>query len=818
MEVPVGEDLEMASPYQGQVDDFDIDIDLMDDHASNMDSDMMGADDFPNTSQPSLFQNDVTHDADMADEPSEGSMVDTENMADEDHDIDVQYEVTYEAEMLEGDHGQDQPVDFVPLAAPVEDEPITEVQINEPQVPAAEIPAAGTATEASEKGQEVQDVSPVVTSFENPPEEPISHETHREQNASVEDNQLGLDKAEPALSHQSFDAGVDQGQTEADERTNQTPVVEPVERLISDEHPVPTSLADDLGAPKADLPETEAVNVGQHEPPVSENGPGTYDEEVLHPIKVIYEDSEISLFPPLEGDSAETFFLHDESLAYEGVGKLFSSLREVLLDNVTEDDVLVLDIDCLGIQVTEDSLHTSKVTLHQILEIYLRLCHNDGNHEPDDFYLSLSSKPSLPNELASLDAGSKQGKGLSQVQLWADYSQADLAAEETSAPSEKSAPGSHVKDAQQDQSVHAQNLPSDEVTSKVQDSAELNEVPATAIEGDKGSTVQPDVEPDFQSVPEQEKEEVDENPQDVFNDNEGAADVQDDFEAARTETTNTVEADSDAVILTAVSEDASAGATHDSNDDHHSDQDEHQLGNGELNDELEEGEHIEIHDTSVPEENHNDHEDEHRSHDGNSAILGAEKEQDQDDSNPTDAQELDFELNTYEESESTLENAAQDDYWHGNPLEPEDDLLGIAEDVLQSPSKDGQNKSLDNPENVDPENPDDEPTDAFLEDDYDDQHLTEDGLNFDPELDVAEGLELGKIDTSVTDSHTHDTLSTKRSRDEEDEWDITEATTPRTQAPASLVNGYIVLPLHFCGGILLFFMASKPLPDSSGSC
>ncbi|KAJ6031864.1 hypothetical protein N7540_002596 [Penicillium herquei] len=781
MEVPVGEDLEMASPYQGQVDDFDIDIDLMDDHASNMDSDMMGADDFPNTSQPSLFQRDVTDDADMADEPSEGSMVDTENMADEDHDIDVQYEVTYEAEMLEGDHGQNQTVVFAPSTAPIEDTPATEVQINEPQVPALD-----TATGISETVQEVQEVqavSPVVTSSENPQEEPISHKTHHEQNTSVEDNQPGLAKTEPAPSHQSIDAGVDQEPAEAGEQTNQTTVVEQLERSISDERPVPSSLADDLGAPKTHLPDTESVNAGQHEPHVAEIGPGVYDEEVLHPIKVIYEDSEISLFPPLEGDSAETFFLHDESLAYEGVGKLFSSLREVLLDNVTEDDVLVLDIDCLGIQITEDSLHTSKVTLHQILEIYLRLCHNDGNHEPDDFYLSLSSKPSLPNELATLDAGAKQGKGLSQVQLWADYSQADLTAEETAAAGEKSAAESHVEDAQQDQPVDAQGLPSDEVTGKIQDSTELNGETATAVEGDNDTTVQHYVEPDFQFLHEKE-EELDEYPQDVPNDNEGAADVQDDFEAARTETTNTVEADSDAVIITALPEDASAGATHDSNDSHHSDQDDQQPDNRELDEDFHEGEHIEIHDTSVPEENHSGHEDEHQSHDDDSAIPGAEiaskeqKEQDKDDSNPTDAQEPDFEPNTYEESESTLENAAQDDYWQENPLEPEDDLLGIDEDVLQSPSKDGQTKNLANTENVDLENPDDEPTGAFLEDDFNDQQLTEDDLDYDPELDVAEGLELGKIDTSVTDSHTHDTLSTKRSREEEDEWDITEATTP----------------------------------------
>jgi hypothetical protein len=57
----------------------------------------------------------------------------------------------------------------------------------------------------------------------------------------------------------------------------------------------------------------------------------------------------------MEGDSAETFFLHDEDIAYDNVGKLFNSLREVLLDNVAENEVLVIDIDSLGIQITEVS-------------------------------------------------------------------------------------------------------------------------------------------------------------------------------------------------------------------------------------------------------------------------------------------------------------------------------------------------------------------------------------------------------------------------------------------------------------------------------
>jgi hypothetical protein len=45
-------------------------------------------------------------------------------------------------------------------------------------------------------------------------------------------------------------------------------------------------------------------------------------------------------------------------------------------------------------------------------------------------------------------------------------------------------------------------------------------------------------------------------------------------------------------------------------------------------------------------------------------------------------------------------------------------------------------------------------------------------------LEVTEAIELGEDDPSLTDSHTLDNVSTKRSREEEDEWDISETTTP----------------------------------------
>jgi hypothetical protein len=70
-------------------------------------------------------------------------------------------------------------------------------------------------------------------------------------------------------------------------------------------------------------------------------------------VKIYYQDNEIALFPPLEGDSAETFFLHDEDVAYENIGELFKALRLVLQGNVADNEVLVIDVDVLGIQMTE---------------------------------------------------------------------------------------------------------------------------------------------------------------------------------------------------------------------------------------------------------------------------------------------------------------------------------------------------------------------------------------------------------------------------------------------------------------------------------
>jgi hypothetical protein len=73
----------------------------------------------------------------------------------------------------------------------------------------------------------------------------------------------------------------------------------------------------------------------------------------IHPVVVIYEDNEISLFPPSKNDTSDTFFLPDESLARANICDLFEAIRSVLAGSIGEDDELNMIVDGLGLELSE---------------------------------------------------------------------------------------------------------------------------------------------------------------------------------------------------------------------------------------------------------------------------------------------------------------------------------------------------------------------------------------------------------------------------------------------------------------------------------
>lgn len=156
----------------------------------------------------------------------------------------------------------------------------------------------------------------------------------------------------------------------------------------------------------------------------------------IHPVTMIYQGSEMSLFPPADQDQehAQTYFLHDENLAGESIAHLFGACREVLADSIEEEaEELEITIGELGLQVSEVGLgkikpceskltpclqsgtECSTTTLAQILDLYVHLQHHDGDDTPGPLNIVLRTKFNFSHRLKNLLSAAAQGKGLSQL-------------------------------------------------------------------------------------------------------------------------------------------------------------------------------------------------------------------------------------------------------------------------------------------------------------------------------------------------------------------------------------------------------------------
>lgn len=79
----------------------------------------------------------------------------------------------------------------------------------------------------------------------------------------------------------------------------------------------------------------------------------TYLSRVI-PVTLIYQDTEMSLFPPAEGGQT-TYFLGDEGLVNQNIENLFVACRNVLAGSIEEEEKLEFSIDDLGLRISEVS-------------------------------------------------------------------------------------------------------------------------------------------------------------------------------------------------------------------------------------------------------------------------------------------------------------------------------------------------------------------------------------------------------------------------------------------------------------------------------
>ncbi|KAI9791373.1 MAG: hypothetical protein M1816_003940 [Peltula sp. TS41687] len=168
----------------------------------------------------------------------------------------------------------------------------------------------------------------------------------------------------------------------------------------------------------------EDLDYDEDTSPTQDHGPH------LHPITVLYQEMEMSLFPRRADKAARgkrTYFLKEESLADASTRELFQAMRLVLGGTVSEDDELELGVDLLDLYLTEGSSYTAQTTLSQVLDLYLALHQHDGVENPEPLYITLTVRASCGKRIKELTAAVEEGKGISQLSLWDDehYNTAD---------------------------------------------------------------------------------------------------------------------------------------------------------------------------------------------------------------------------------------------------------------------------------------------------------------------------------------------------------------------------------------------------------
>lgn len=101
-------------------------------------------------------------------------------------------------------------------------------------------------------------------------------------------------------------------------------------------------------------PEEVSSKLGSADPSLIEpQHEQVHEAANVHPVIVVYQDSEISLFPPSDQSNSPTFFLHDESLAISSICDLLLACKGVLADSISEEDELELNIEELGLCISE---------------------------------------------------------------------------------------------------------------------------------------------------------------------------------------------------------------------------------------------------------------------------------------------------------------------------------------------------------------------------------------------------------------------------------------------------------------------------------
>ncbi|KAK3168296.1 hypothetical protein OEA41_004743 [Lepraria neglecta] len=185
---------------------------------------------------------------------------------------------------------------------------------------------------------------------------------------------------------------------------------------ISDQ-PVPEEEPAALSKEEVLAPQNVAEEAQVEEYSTAPGEPTLQGHTYVHPVVIVYQDTEISLFPPVDQDEehSTTYLLQDEQVAGEPINKLLGACRSVLGESITDHDELMINIDGLGLHFSEFTIESSNITLLQLIDVYINLHHNDGLENPPPLYMNLITKTTFSHRFEFLQNAIMEGKGFSQL-------------------------------------------------------------------------------------------------------------------------------------------------------------------------------------------------------------------------------------------------------------------------------------------------------------------------------------------------------------------------------------------------------------------
>ncbi|KAK8076379.1 hypothetical protein PG994_003651 [Apiospora phragmitis] len=144
-------------------------------------------------------------------------------------------------------------------------------------------------------------------------------------------------------------------------------------------------------------------------------------------IVVQYGDSDYQLFAKSTEDDPNRYFLSDRSTLDLPLAEFLSSIREVIAQELSPLDELVMSIDGLGVEFAETTTRDfiERYTFGDMLVLYDNLASNDDADFRPDIHIVLQVRPNCSQRLAALVDQANSGRGLSDVALYRDSPQLD---------------------------------------------------------------------------------------------------------------------------------------------------------------------------------------------------------------------------------------------------------------------------------------------------------------------------------------------------------------------------------------------------------